>query len=62
MNSAIQSPCIQVCELNSDEVCSGCYRTSDEIGRWLIFTEEERAKIMLALSQRRADYLASCFD
>jgi len=62
MMTPIKSPCIQVCEVNADGLCSGCFRTTDEIGRWVIISEEERDKIMQSLPARQADYLASCFD
>lgn len=30
----IPSPCIQVCTLDADGVCEGCYRTVEEITAW----------------------------
>lgn len=32
--SAIESPCIKVCELNRDQICTGCGRTLAEITDW----------------------------
>jgi len=62
MSSAIQSPCIQVCELNSDNLCTGCMRSADEIGRWTLYSDEEREKIMQSLKARQEHYLATAFD
>ena len=42
----MESPCIKVCELNSELVCIGCGRTQDEIRDWMILTDEERKEIM----------------
>ncbi|NNC98143.1 MAG: DUF1289 domain-containing protein, partial [Gammaproteobacteria bacterium] len=38
----IQSPCVQVCELDAGNVCTGCLRTRDEIARWVSMSEQER--------------------
>jgi predicted Fe-S protein YdhL (DUF1289 family) len=42
----IESPCIQVCVVHPVErICTGCYRTTDEIARWSAMTATERAVI-----------------
>ena len=49
----MQSPCIQVCAIDPRSgLCSGCGRTLDEIARWAEITDEERQRIMAALSDR----------
>jgi len=49
----IQSPCVRICVLHQDEgICIGCYRTRDEIGKWSLMTDEERAKLMEELPDR----------
>ena len=40
----IHSPCIGVCTL-VDDVCVGCYRTKQQIGDWLHYTNEERERM-----------------
>jgi uncharacterized protein len=51
------SPCIRVCILDSQsKLCSGCFRTSEEIGKWLSFTEEERSQVLSKLKERRYQY------
>lgn len=52
-----QSPCIRVCQMN--EVtghCAGCFRTHEEIAKWLRYTDEERDDVIASLGARRADY------
>lgn len=45
--AAIQSPCINLCVVDADSgLCSGCYRTLDEIAKWSSYTAAERQKIM----------------
>jgi len=49
------SPCIGVCELNAANVCTGCHRSSSEIGAWSSMTDAARSQIMARLDQREAD-------
>lgn len=52
---AIATPCIQVCQIDPvTELCQGCGRTLREIGGWLSFGEEERARVMADLPARLA--------
>ncbi|MGR3839474.1 MAG: DUF1289 domain-containing protein [Cognatishimia sp.] len=49
----IDSPCIQICVIHPTErICTGCYRSIDEIGAWSRFSDEERAEIMQELPER----------
>ncbi|TAG04938.1 MAG: DUF1289 domain-containing protein [Betaproteobacteria bacterium] len=58
MNSApsfqvIESPCIKVCEVDAARgVCTGCFRTLDEIASWSSLTHAERRAIMVSLPSR----------
>ena len=42
----VESPCIQVCTLDDNLVCLGCYRTQDEIRDWIIATDERKLEIL----------------
>ena len=46
------SPCIGVCAMGEDGYCLGCFRTLDEITRWLSLSEGERRRIVEALPER----------
>lgn len=50
----IESPCINICSVGDSGHCLGCFRTPDEIARWLSFTDEERRTIIDALPKRAA--------
>ncbi|HEX4891567.1 MAG TPA: DUF1289 domain-containing protein [Alphaproteobacteria bacterium] len=55
-----QSPCIQVCQMNQQTgFCAGCFRSQEEIARWLRYTNEERDAVLGKLGQRRADFYAN---
>jgi predicted Fe-S protein YdhL (DUF1289 family) len=51
----IQSPCRHVCQLDAGDMCAGCFRTRDEIARWLSMTDDERARIMALLTERAGE-------
>lgn len=49
----IESPCVRVCVVHPEaRICTGCYRTTDEIARWSKMTPDERRDIMEALPAR----------
>ncbi len=51
--SAIASPCILVCSMDTKTgYCFGCGRTREEIGGWMNFTPSERVEIMSGLAAR----------
>ncbi len=50
----VESPCVQICVVHPTErICTGCYRTIDEITRWSKMDSSERAEIMEDLSARK---------
>ena len=49
----VASPCVNICALDDDDVCSGCQRTVAEITRWSRMTNPERREV-LALCPERA--------
>ena len=54
MNDSIESPCIQVCELDADDICLGCGRSLEEIGAWMYADDAERRAIVKRSYQRLA--------
>lgn len=49
----IESPCVRVCVVHPEaRICTGCFRTVDEIARWSKMTAEERREIMADLPDR----------
>ncbi|UWQ42899.1 DUF1289 domain-containing protein [Leisingera aquaemixtae] len=49
----IQSPCIKICVVHPEaRICTGCYRSIDEIRDWSKMTNDERAEIMDDLPAR----------
>jgi predicted Fe-S protein YdhL (DUF1289 family) len=52
----MQTPCVRVCIIDPNTgLCTGCGRTLDEIARWTAMTDDERRRLMLALSDRQRE-------
>jgi len=50
----VESPCVQICVVHpTEKICTGCYRTMDEITRWSKMDGAERAAIMEELPNRK---------
>ncbi|MGE7958818.1 DUF1289 domain-containing protein [Pseudomonas sp. NPDC089530] len=49
----VSSPCVSICALDDDDICTGCQRTVDEITRWSRMDNAERREV-LALCHERA--------
>ena len=49
----VESPCVRICVVHPEaRICTGCYRTIDEIARWSKMDAEERQEVMAALPDR----------
>ena len=48
----IESPCIGTCTLGPDDLCVGCFRSSEEITAWMSYTPERRRLIIEQLPRR----------
>ncbi len=48
----IPSPCIKICFRDSNDVCFGCRRTSEEIGNWSKYSNDEKQEILKKIQSR----------
>ena len=48
----VASPCVSICLLNEDDICTGCYRSSREIRNWVMSADEERLAVLTRARQR----------
>lgn len=46
------SPCVKICQLNSENECIGCGRTLNEIAKWAVMTEKDREKVLKRLKEK----------
>jgi uncharacterized protein len=50
----IASPCIKICEMDTQsKLCTGCFRTIDEIAYWSTMGNLARDKVMREIEARR---------
>lgn len=48
----VPSPCISVCALDEQDICTGCQRTAGEITRWGRMDNTERRRVLLLCHER----------
>tara|TARA_X000000950_G_scaffold73686_1_gene91783 strand:+ start:446 stop:631 length:186 start_codon:yes stop_codon:yes gene_type:complete len=52
------SPCQAICVMSDCGAhCVGCYRTLDEISRWMTYTQEEKKNVVAKIKTRRKLFL-----
>ncbi|MBI6707938.1 DUF1289 domain-containing protein [Pseudomonas syringae] len=49
----VRSPCVSICALDEQDICTGCQRTVTEIIRWSRMSNDER-RVVLSLCDERA--------
>lgn len=55
--SAVPSPCINVCKMDpASGLCTGCFRTLDEIAAWSSSSDDQRLSILAAVARRRQEH------
>ena len=54
VSTAVPSPCISICRLGEDKVCTGCHRHVEDIREWRAATDERRREIVRQADQRRS--------
>ncbi len=57
-SKTIASPCVNVCYLDEDDICQGCYRSGTEITAWMRLDTEARKQVLAKVAERE---LASPF-
>ena len=53
-NKVIPSPCVDICSLNDDDICIGCFRSGDEISSWGKMSNEEKKQTLNKVRERRS--------
>lgn len=50
--SAVTSPCVNICALDEQDICVGCYRSAAEITAWTSLSDEGRRDVVRLAEQR----------
>ena len=57
----VGSPCVSVCMLDLDDVCTGCFRTAQEITDWFAMDDDTRREV-ISLARERMRDAGALFD
>ena len=47
-----RSPCISVCVLDEQNICTGCFRSAEEITDWFMATAEQKREVLRRARER----------
>jgi len=50
----VPSPCVDICALDDDDICIGCYRSGDEITTWGKMSNDEKKQTLQKVRERRS--------
>lgn len=53
-NKNVITPCIGQCNLDDNDICVGCYRSSQEISEWMDKSEDEKIAIVIRCKKKIA--------
>ena len=42
----VGSPCVSICMLDAEDVCTGCFRTAQEITDWMRLDDDARRSVI----------------
>ena len=48
----LRSPCISVCALDENNICTGCYRSAEEITDWFMASDEQKGEVLRRAQER----------
>ncbi|WP_432697442.1 DUF1289 domain-containing protein [Marinobacterium sp. YM272] len=51
---AVRSPCIGVCMLDNDDLCTACRRSGLEIADWGAMSDDEKRQVWALIRRREA--------
>ena len=54
LEKPIKSPCVNVCYLNDQDICQGCYRSGQEISGWMRMDNDQRRAVYAKVAEREA--------
>lgn len=50
----VKSPCISICSIEeATGYCKGCYRTVQEVGEWLYYSDSQKKQVLTQIDLRK---------
>ena len=53
--STVRSPCVSICALDDNDICTGCQHSGMEIATWGRMTEAQRREVLRRCEVRARD-------
>ncbi len=50
-----KSPCISICVLDEEDICTGCFRSAQEITDWTMSSDAKKREVNARARQRMLD-------
>jgi len=50
----VPSPCVGICCPDGNDICMGCFRSTEEISKWWDMTNDEKRKLIEEIKVRAA--------
>jgi len=50
---SIKSPCKLICKYDENKICIGCYRSMEEIVKWVDYSDQEKLEVYRNIRERR---------
>lgn len=57
----VGSPCVSICLLDGSDICTGCFRSADEITDWMLLDDPARLQV-LERSRERMRQAGALFE
>lgn len=48
----VTSPCINICKLDDNKICIGCFRTINEIANWTKYSNIEKLEVLARVNKK----------
>ena len=48
----VRSPCVSICALDEDDICTGCQRSGREISQWGRMDNDQRRAVLVLCHER----------
>jgi len=48
----VVSPCVSICALDGDDICTGCHRSGEEIRQWILLDNTARREVLSKACER----------
>ncbi|ODS22790.1 hypothetical protein AB835_12215 [Candidatus Endobugula sertula] len=55
LEKPVKSPCISICALDDNDICTGCFRSADEITGWGHYSNKQKREVLAQTYKREKE-------